>query len=593
MSAFGPAFDSAAFDADAGTRLPLRVQVCAHGASSLPMALQSIPADLLNGDQTLADLGTASSAWRPRVLLDGVDMADIVVGAIEIQAEEGAARIASLTLCPSSGTVLDLPSWTGRPVSIDFAGVSGGSLINPIRLFTGVIELPSFDPLTGLVKITATDDLQGVCRAMTNDAIDSLVGGRWSPAVFDEAASVGWQRVQDRLSTVRAALDLDVWRRPRLTPWAGSVQLLEIWENQIEDGSLSVDLAERSTLINRIDINFTYRFPLLCRLAWPVSVDFIETSGAAGFADFVNEGRKPLPRESVASAFKNAGVYAINMTYTALPTVPIIVGGGFWIPNPATDPLLCLGFDATIGFDFSRTRDEVSSIRVECAASVAAIGPQASTMSDAIENDSFDAADWEQRRWQLANGENTAFVPVEPPAAVIGRIAAAPAPATTANDRAAATAAQETLIDIAKTTIAASHRRNRVGFAVPLNAAIDLDRHLRIVTDRVVATGKVQAITHTLDTDSGRAASSVVLAVSSLNGVGFTHPETVTAASESVVTPGEYSLVPSVAYDSLIGEATFELTFPGLTDAERDTETVALSSVIDATISEDELILTA
>lgn len=593
MSAFDPIFDSNAFDADAGTRLPLRIQVCAHGAPSLPMALQFIPAGLLNGDQTMADVGTASSAWRPRVLLSGVDMADHIVGAIEIQAEEGAARVASLTISPSSGTVLDLPSLTGRPLSIDFAGVTGGALVVPMRLFTGVVELPSFDPLMGLVKITATDDLQGVCRAMTNDAIDALVGGRWSPAVFDEATSIGWQRVQDRLSTVRASLDLDAWRRPRLTPWVAAVADLEIDDGQIEDGSLSVDLAERSTLINRIDIAFTYRFPLLCRLAWPVVVDFVDASGAAGFADFVNEGRKPLPRESVASAFKNAGVYAIDMVYTALPTVPVQVGGGFWIPNPATDPLLCLGFSTTIGFDFSRTRDEVSAIRVECAASVAAIGPQASAMSDAIENDSFDAADWEQRRWQLANGENTAFLPVDPPAAVIGRIAAAPAPATTANDRAAATAAQEALIDIAKTTIAASHRRNRVGFTVPLNAAIDLDRHLRIVTDRVVATGKVQAVTHTLDIDSGRAASSVVLAVSSLMGVGFAHPETATAASESVVSPGEYSLVPSVAYDSLIGEATFALTFPGLTDAERDTEVVALSSVVDATIFEDEFVLMA
>lgn len=583
-----PIFDSS-FDSTFETggeswpSLPVRIQVGAFGAPALSVALQVLPAGLLDGSATLADGGNASATWAPVVRLAGVDIKDMTIDSISVDAQEGAARVASLVLLPVTGQVINMAGWTGRALTIDFAGIVGGAPTYPVRLFTGVVDVPRFDPVAGTISLLATDDLQGVCAALTDAQVDFLVAGKWSQNVFDPARSRGWQRCLDRLSTRPASLDLSPWRAPRVTAWSGAPTMV-LDADQIEDGSLRLELPERGEIINRVEIVFSYRFPLLRRVGWAVNEDFV---GPTGYADFVNEGRVPLSRSAVTESMQSAGVYPVELNFIALPTVSVPVGGGVWLPNPVTDPLLCLGFTGSIGFDWTQTREERHAIRVENAASVAAVGVQTKTMSGALENEEFATDTWEARRWQLTTGQNAAFTPADPPAVVVGAITAKPAPATPRADRAAANLAIETLIDIAKTDIAASHRKSRVTVTVPLNPALDLDKYLQIDTAKVAAAGKVVGVAHEMDPHAGRAVTVVSIAVSSLSGVGITHPETPTAASAAPIVPQGYDSPPVIVYDSMVGDSSFEMTFPAITDAARNVETVPISATVAAPVAED------
>jgi hypothetical protein len=169
------------------------------------------------------DLPAIRRAWRAVIALDDEDVSGFVTGEIEIRAAEGAARVASFRLLFPPGRPLALAAWSGLPVAIDFAEIEAGQAVRLSRLFTGVIDSVAFEAASGILSILATDDLQTLCDRLANDDVDALTEGALaSPVIFDPARSAGWQRVQDRMSTLAASLDLDVWRAPRLTFWAAT-----------------------------------------------------------------------------------------------------------------------------------------------------------------------------------------------------------------------------------------------------------------------------------------------------------------------------------------------------------------------------------
>ena len=77
----------------------------------------------------------------------------------------------------------------------------------PLRLFTGVIDTPRYDPGSNLLALTCTDDKQNRVAALPREVIDTLIGGRYTEAV-QGAILDGWDYAQARLSTVAASLDI-------------------------------------------------------------------------------------------------------------------------------------------------------------------------------------------------------------------------------------------------------------------------------------------------------------------------------------------------------------------------------------------------
>jgi len=175
-----------------------------------------------------------------------------------------------------------------------------------------------------------------------------------------------------------------------------------------------------------------------------------------------------------------------------------------------------------------------------------------------------------------------------------GYTTAADVTLTTDTNRAAAQNAMQTLIQVAKTRIAGSHRHNYVTASVPLNPSLDLPLTVDINVPGLHAVGKVRTVAHVLSPETGQAVTQFSLAISSVAGVGVTHSDTPNTAPAGT-SPGSTELTGSPTAVFNYGPSddhTITVTFPGVASAERNKANIALSSSYNAGLPEDILTIT-
>jgi len=532
---------------------------------------------------TYSGTGTTSAAgvWIPIVTLNAVDVTAKVVGEIVVEAEEGSARIASLTLRPAPGDAFTIAAWVGKPLLIDIADYSSGSATSIQRLFTGIVDTPSLNLDARTLSLTATDNLQNIIEGMSNAAIDALItSGYTSPIIFDPAAR-GWSRAQDRLSTVPKALDMTPAAALRLTNWApaGSPNLTFTAAHVLEN-SVAVSFASRNQLTNQVDIDFGYRFPRVKAEGYPVTFSYV-TSGS--IASYVSANGWFLQRSAVESAIKAAGGTIESITYDALPGSAI----GPWIPGPY-DGELCMGFTAVVSFDYAQQIEEQFTITVNAPASISAVGTLKDRLSGALVGE-YPPVIAVESAMTLFKNDITGIPPQDTATPVSGFTTAANVTLTADTDRTAANAAMQTLIAIAKVRIWGAHRQNSVSAAVPLNPDVDLDKTIEINVTGVNARGKCRAVTHRMVPDTGMATSEFSIAICSVAGTGVTHADTAnTAPAGSSPASTTLAGTPTVVFN---GGSTEDhvttITFPGVEAAERNRAIVPLTSTYAAAITED------
>jgi len=530
--------------------------------------------------------GARAGIWSAIVLLDSADVSARVVGDLRIDAEEDSARIAELTLRPTGGTTFAIADWVGKSLTIDIADVSSGSATDIQRLFSGLIDTPTLNLDLRTISIRATDNLQNVLEALDAAAIDALIpDGYHSPVIFDPAAR-GWSRAQDRLSTVPQSLDLTPSGSLRVTDWAPAVSAhLSFTEAHVLDASLAVSLTSRHQLVNRVDIDFGYRFPRVKAEGWPLSYSYVDEGSIDTFVDGSNQF---LTRAAVETAIQSAGGTIESITYTAMPTSTI----GSWTPGP-WDYLLCMGFDAVVSFDYAQLIEEQHSITVSAPNAIAAVGTLRDRMSGALEGE-YPPIPTTEAAMLLYRNAISGIPPQDTATPTSGSTTAANVTLTTDTDRDAADAAMETLIAAAKVKIWSSHRRNAVSASVALNPALDLDQTIDISVTGLHARGKCSRVAHILSPDSGSATSEFSIAICSVAGVGVSHAETPTTAPAGS-SPSTTTLSGSATADYNAGpteDKILTVTFPGVEAVERNKATVALASSYSAPLTEDILSIT-
>lgn len=537
-----------------------------------------------------AAVPASAMIFRARVLIDGVDQTNRITGDIRIEGEEGNARVADLVFVPDPGSPIYLPDWTGKAVVISIGDYSTGVLTDEVVRFTGIINLPTIDFNARIIRLSCTDDLQGVISGISKAALAALIGGYHSPAVFNEGASI-WGYAQDRLSTVAGSVDLSPSGTLRMTPWAAKeVADLSFNSDMLGDGSVSVDMADRSALTNRVDIEFGYRFPRVKSEGYSCIYDALAPNG---FADYIIDNRYIPTREQVTSAIESAGGTIESITWDALPTVsvPLIVGGapaGVWIPNPVTDPFLCTGWTASVSFSYAQDTDETHQITVSNALSIAAVGEVKKTMSGAMVGEYADTTSVETTTvlWQ---NSITSIPPLNTAPVVGGYTNAAEVTLSSDTDRAAANNAMETLIAIAMTDIARSHRLNTVRVRIPLSADLDVDKTVMVACADVMARGKVRRFVDTINHDSGVCVTDFELAISAIAGVGVSHDADPVAAPAGTEATISAALTPPVIVfnNATAADHSLTITFPGVEDAERNRAKPVITSAYAAPITED------
>lgn len=429
------------------------------------------------------------TVWAVRVVLDGSDVSARVTDAIRVRMEEGAARIASLAIVPAASPIN--PIWyVGKAISVDFLH---GAV--PMRIFTGRVDLPSYDPDTRIIALACTDDLQNRVAALTRAEIDALTGGGYHRAVHGEIDD-NWDYAQACMLTHPASLDAGPHGGLRVTPWDG----LATWRtfDAVLDESVDIDLPRRQDIVNRIDVRFDYRYQRLrertISTAWHMAW-FLPEAEAAGFQ---------FPTAAaILSALGGAGWTVRSAVLYPCPT-QVNYAGGTVKTTGDTDSMA-----AVLGLRYGQTVTESYSLTVTAPESIAGNGEIAHQLRCAL------ASEWTPDAWE-------SDWDAEPTNVGAGQDYAPDA------DRADAAAGMASALAQAKTLILARHRNCRLAFDLPLTPALDVDRAVAVDapvgTGRVRAEGKVWAVEHTLDPAAGSAITRVTLALSGVAAAGLATP---------------------------------------------------------------------
>ncbi|MCK9386125.1 MAG: FG-GAP repeat protein [Nevskia sp.] len=466
-----------------------------HGASVASTRLTvyasgpSVAATLLS---VLAPGHVAS--WTAACRIDGADVSSMLTGVATVTADEGAARIARLTLKPPSGTIVPL-DYVGKLITLDYVLLIAGVPVNR-RLFTGRVDTPDYDPNSCLLRLSCTDDLQNRVAALPRGTIDALVGGRYTEAVQD-SISDNWDYALARLSTVAGSLDASSQGGMRVTPWQIAAPWATFGVGDLLYDKSVMTLPQRSTLVNQVAIEFDYRYPRLRQR-------YASVGWSGTHIDMLPAGYQyPVQADFLAAAGGSGWTVTRGIFSPAPATIPHS-SGGYVVPNAgAIDMAIML-----LAQRHSQTVEEAYRITVKAPESITANGMLPASLRGALES-AFSGSAWESA------------LDVAPLMAAAGDMDYMPdAP------RIDAEYAIQTLLDQANVRILGSHRSARVINSVLCNPELDLDKRIAISTPQMVADGKVASVVHTLDFTAGSAVTEFGLAVFGAGGAGIITPTT-------------------------------------------------------------------
>lgn len=585
MNAFdATGFDNAAFDTPAIIlSLPVVIDVSAREIASVAVVVSVF------GAPVSTDGGATAATWALLVTVCGADESNNVVGAVTVEAEENAARVADLALHRPHGTVITPADWIGAPVEIWLANGAPGASPDAVPVFTGAVEVPTLTPGSGLLRLHCSDGRQAMIDAMGAAALDALCAGAlWSPAVFDKGAPMA-SRATDLLSTIEASLDVVPGGGLRLTGWREDLPAFAADDDVVLDGSVAVDFAERAGMTNQVTVSFSHRFPRNKAEGYLIGFDPIADAHLS-FGYWVKAGGQFLMRETVTRAIEASGASIASVQWIELPTNPVKIPGtdGYWLPNPAQHNLLCTGFAAVVAFDFHGETTEQYALTVQNSASIERFGVIADQMSGALEG-IFEDPTAAEHATLLYKKKISAIPPRSTVPLSVGFVNSADVDLTTETDHAAAVAAMECLLAVARTKIAAAHRRNSVSGSVPCTPYLDLWNSVNFDAAGVSATGKVRRVVHRLDTNSGAATTEFALAVSSCVDGFYNHPVTdpVIPDGTSAGQGSEVGAV-SIVWNGGYGQdGQLTITFPAVSEAERNSSAAQITGVFECDMLEN------
>jgi hypothetical protein len=477
---------------------PTALTVVSTGSASAPSLLAMIaPAPAVPG--------VPGVVWSGRCLIDGVDVSAQLVGQASVTAAEGAARIASVTLRPPAGIVAPL-DYVGKPITLDYVLMVAGTPV-PRRLFTGRVDTPAYDPDSSLLTLTCTDDLQNIIAALPRSTVIRLTGGLFTEAVQGEMDDE-WDYAQARLTTVAGSLDASASGGLRTTLWDSGSTWATFTESELIYQRMQLTLPQRSTLVNKVEIAFDYRYTRLRQrqttVGWSGTEKEMQDDEGMQFVMKRNGFQYPT-QQDILGAAEGTGWTVTRGIFSPAPAaieVEFVVGPsllmGFFHPPAGSVEMAVLH----LAHRHSQTVTERYSITVTADASVAVNGELPSALRGAI------ASDFSGSAWESALD----VVPLMPGGGTLDYAPDA--------DRADADYAIQTLLDQARVKILSSHRSGRVGNAILCNPDLDLDKRVAIDTAKVSASGKVANVVHVLDFAEGSAITEFSLAIFGAAGTG-------------------------------------------------------------------------
>lgn len=447
--------------------------------------------------------GVPPDVWDVVVVVAGVDVSARVTGRVEVEADEGAARIAHVALAPAGVTVA-LASLARAPVQISFRRLdAAGVPLGTWRLFTGLVDTPEYDPQTRVIRLTCSDARQAKLAAMTRAQLDALTPGAvWSPHVFDRYATPE-QYLNDRVSTLAGTVEGDEYGALAYSPWAGT-PTRTITEDEILDGTLQPELAGAASA-RRLSLRLTYRRPQV--IVRGIAFGYESPS----LTDQFYLGLAGLTRQAVEQALTGSGAtLAAPINYSPYPTATVIERRGVIQATPAVAASLCLGAVAMLNRRYSRWVDETTVVEV-------AHGTEGvRTEAQRVVSVEWDQTDSDTRRppthavTAFYVAEEDGPLPYIAPRVVVGETIVDYVPGGQPAD-ADWTAAYQAQVRAAAREVAQSLRGSTINFAVPLDPRLTLRSFAEVDVPVCSGAGKISRVRHVMDVDAGSAITTAAV----------------------------------------------------------------------------------
>nr|WP_254797399.1 hypothetical protein [Pseudomonas aromaticivorans] len=505
-------------------------------------------------------IGTAPAfVWQAMVTLGGVDVTALLIGAVTVDREEGAAGVADFALHYPPGA--DVPAdITDRAVTIDLISIASGETTQT-RLFTGVAAEPVWNALSRTMAVTCTDNLQQRVEALSVDAVDALVEGQWSLDVFDPLDGRSrWDYAVERLQSRQASLDCSPHGNLRVTSWYSEQQphvLFGAGTTLYE--SIGVELAQLSSVTNRVELEIAYRYSRFRERRQQYSWIHPNTGGLGGLGGFCawRSDDTELPTtEMVIDAAKDGGLTPVAASYYRLPpSMGNPCGDGSpWINS--FDNLL-LGASWTGATRWVQTVTETYSLTLATAAGT-------------IEGQQVIARDGTSFEVEAPEGWEESLTSIDPDATddeVAGDESPELGDPGDRDDEPRRLAALHLQLAMAHTTLIAAHRQTRVTWSAPtpMVLGIDLIHTLEIDDQYIRARGKCSRRVDKLDFDSGECITDLTISV--MRGGGESDPLIIPARPGVLPAEPEQNPAREVISDTLPTQLGGKLASPAYDEA--------------------------
>lgn len=457
-------------------------------ALSLPLTISVYDAASFPGNG-----GTLSSkTFGVLVTVGGEDYTDRLIGEVQVDAEEGAARVATFSVVARAG-VFEPDTWINLPVTIDFIqdGVS-------FRLFTGIVDLPTLSIDDESIVVNCTDDLQSRFAGKERAQIEALfqgTGAQWSPAVFGDYTD-SEQFTEDLLSTIAYSADLDRNGVLRFGNWYAAGYDFLFSDGEVLPGSVEVEWGGRREIINQVNVSLecTYQFfrERSQRYVW---------SYPRPFSEYLEQNTS-LPNNDVINQAATAGGWTLEgpIDFDRLPAsgeYDLASGGTTnWVISEETRQYIAIGADFTLRKRWVQDVKQTFDLTVQSTPNIARYDLLTEEVQAALDSsqdeEGFDDFGATPPGTEITIGSDTAW---------------------TTFSSADLTAAVDAAIAQAQVIILDSFRQNSVSFQTLLQPELERFHFVRLEADSVTGQGKCRRVTHRISLDQGSATSEVELAV--------------------------------------------------------------------------------
>ncbi|WP_298187832.1 hypothetical protein [uncultured Pseudomonas sp.] len=444
-----------------------------------------------------------SFVWRVRLLVGGVDLTQLLTGLIDIDREEGAAGVAGFSLLLPPGPVVP-PDWTGKPVELDYISRNREGVVTTARLYTGTLEMPAWDSTTRILSCECSDQRQDRVEALTIEQITALIPGTWSADAFEPIEGRSrWEYAEELLSTITASLDCSATGELRTTSWYATAPAFVFGPGTTLYKSVQIDLQPQGASTNTVEIEASYRYSRLYQnnttFGWGVA------SGIGSFCTWRQNSHELPTTDMIESAVTGAGLSLVGGV------------GGYKLPgnmadpcgdgNPWINPYDNLWLSATA----KGAARWVQTITQHYTLTLTAGGSATPVM--VRESSSFEVEDGRVDDWESGKPTSTGI-------------------RQDLGDESRRVSFLSCLLNRGKATLVDAHRGTTISWQTPTDMALAVDlRHTLRLDDTAKATGKCRRIQHNIDLGSGRAITTLSVAV--MRGGGVNDPLVVPAAPDT------------------------------------------------------------